>query len=122
MRSRGWSVTGPRRACERTFEVRAGKEGRPELRLVVAVNGVDEYDFETHEIEDHGVLLRELEGELDRDLIKDVKRARELVRREELPGMIRKAAPRSVREAFGHVACLLERAGGVRLTQEAAQT
>ena len=76
--------------------------------VIVAVSGVMNYEwFTKHTIEDHILLLKELEGLVDSNTIRNVKEASTLVSRNDLQ-LINNASTDNIKTSFKHVVKLLE--------------
>jgi len=81
--------------------------------VIVAVSGIMNYHwFTKHTIEDHILLLKELEGLVDSSTIRNVREASTLVSRDDLL-LINNANINNVKTSFKHLVKLLEHIRGI---------
>lgn len=109
LRSRGFKSASLEQACENTWRVDLEGETSTRIPLIITVNGVFREQFghfEVHELEDHLVYLKLLEGRIDAGALRSARRAKELVAVDDFE-LLHSADARHVREAFAHMSCLL---------------
>ena len=81
-----------------------------ELKFYVTVNGISEYEFSKHVLEDHVIKLLELEGEVNVSELSNVSNSKEFIRERSI-NVIKEvvdAEPRLLRESFSHLVKLME--------------
>jgi len=96
----------PLAECDHVFQLRIKVDSRV-LPLVVAVNGIKEFNFTKHCIEDHAVKLMLLEGKIDDQEVSKYSEAKQVVAEDEIIDIIGEAAEENVRSVFNHIVCLL---------------
>lgn len=77
--------------------------------VFLAVNGIEEYEFKKHELEDHIVKLLELECKVERRRIEAVNNAKELLGQEGIDPVkvIEQANTENIIKALGHIALII---------------
>lgn len=109
LRSRGYRSASLEQVCKNTWRVNLEGETSARIPLIITVNGVFREQFghfEVHELEDHVVYLKLLEGRMDAGALRSARRARELVAVDDFD-LLHGADTHHVREAFSHMSCLL---------------
>jgi len=107
--SRGYRALESRQICSAVWLLKV-QRNYEEIPLLIAVNGVFSEPFtsiEIHELEDHVVYLKLLEGHLTEEDIRRVKKAAELVADRDYE-LFNSASREHVEEAFKHYVCLLK--------------
>jgi len=83
------------------------------IRIYIAINGIEEYDFEKHELEDHIVKLLELRKDIERIQIERADSAKELLAVagfsdiQDILKIIDNSKPEEIKDALKHITNLI---------------
>jgi len=108
LRSKELVVTGLQSLaeCNHVFKFQIKTDNRV-LPSIIAVNGIKEFKFTKHCIEDHVVKLMLLEDKIGHQEISKYSEAKQVARGDEIVDIIRDASKEHVKSAFNHIVCLL---------------
>jgi len=108
LRSKGFEVTDIQRIGDQLYKL-IYSEARRSLQIYVSINGIVEYGFTKHELEDHIVKLLELSGQIIKSEINQVEKAKDLLttRNISIANVIIKSENTLVEQAFSHITTLI---------------
>jgi len=104
--ARGYALKDRHELAPQVFMLRLKDVGIP---IYVAVNGVEEYNFRKHELEDHILKLLELKGDVERDEFAHVGAAKEYLSSKsyDIIEVVRNSSREEVVKALNHITTLL---------------
>jgi len=108
LKSKGFEVSRVERPADQLYKLIYGSE-RGVLQIYIAINGVMEYRFAKHELEDHAVKLLELSGKLARSEIERSDSAKSVLNalNTSVVSVVENSENTLVEQAFNHLATLI---------------
>ncbi len=104
IKAREFNIKDIKPICNQTYQTIVQK---PNIRIVITVNGVHEYNFKTHKIEDHAVLLAQLENKINKNIIIKADEAKRIISKDEIIELIKTSSKENITKAYNHIICLV---------------